>query len=429
MTTLAASPIGGDRQTAAKLAFTSRVHIPTLDGLRGVAIVAVMLRHFVTMPELRMIDVPFLLASGGGWVGVDLFFALSGFLITGILIDVRGSPMWVRNFFARRALRIVPPYAATLALLTLSLPLIARLDPASAYGAQVFHAMRWWYWTHSVDLMLAVAGRWQVTQLNTAHFWSLALEEQFYLVWPLVVALCPPRRLAMTCLFVAAGSAITRVAFALAGASPVTVYTLPITHLDALALGSALAAMRRTPQMWDRIGPWARAFASIPGLRWWTCIFIGLTTMVLLDRSGGIDSAMMQMLGFPLIGLAAVSLVAAAVEAPIGSALQRWLSSPALQGLGRYSYGIYVLHYPLFYLLVHLGLDVRRMPTVGGSLLIAQCVVVAVAATTAVCLAWLSYRFVETPFLRMKKRFPLTIVGRSSIADVDDATAGASQPA
>ncbi|HET7551574.1 MAG TPA: acyltransferase [Gemmatimonadaceae bacterium] len=429
MTTLAASSTDGDTRTITKPAFTSRVHIPTLDGLRGVAIVAVMLRHFVTMPELREIDIPFLLASGGGWVGVDLFFALSGFLITGILIDVRGSQGWVRNFFVRRALRIIPLYAATVAVLTLSLPLLARLDPASAYGAQVFHAMRWWYWTHSVNLMLAVAGRWQVTQLNTAHFWSLALEEQFYLVWPLVVALCPPRRLAVTCLVIAAGSALTRVVFVLAGASPVTVYALPFTHLDALALGSALAVARRTPWMWDRIKPRARAFASVPGLRWWSCIFIGLTVMVLLDHSGGVDSAMMQMIGFPLIGLAAVSLVAASLEAPVGSALRRWLSSPVLQGLGRYSYGIYVLHYPLFYLLVHMGLDVRRMPTIGGSLLIAQCVVVAVAATASVGLAWLSYRYLERPFLRMKQRFPLTSVDQSRIADVDDPMARASQPA
>src|SRR5579862_7894518 len=142
-------------------------HYPALDGLRGVAILSVMVEHLA----------PRLLA-GGGWVGVDLFFVLSGFLITGVLLDGKDDPHRGRTFYVRRALRIFPLYYATLALITFG-PLAKAL--ALGLSAQTLG----WYWIYGTNWQIALG----MAHIGgpIAYFWSLAVEEQFYLIWPLII--------------------------------------------------------------------------------------------------------------------------------------------------------------------------------------------------------------------------------------------------
>src|SRR5437660_4196012 len=216
-------------------------HVPALDGLRGIAIAIVFLGHAVAL-QLTPAGV-----EGGlrevlrfGWSGVDLFFVLSGFLITGILLDSKGQRRWWPNFFMRRALRIFPLYYGALFLIFIVLPRLVRWhDPDYA----LLQANQAWYWGYAVNVLNALTNG-HGTPLNTAHFWSLAIEEQYYLLWPLVVWLCRPR----TLLRVALIASVIGVAFRLwlvANGRPEMAYGLTPGRLDGLLLGGALAVLAR----------------------------------------------------------------------------------------------------------------------------------------------------------------------------------------
>ena len=146
-----------------------RKHIPQLDGMRGLAVLLVLLAHsaiaFTRVPAMRWIE-------GYGNLGVQLFFVLSGFLITRILLDTKDTPHFFRNFFVRRALRIYPLYYALLGFVVFS-------------GLVHQHGVRWWPYILYLSNIIYGAGR-EPSPLGPV--WSLAVEEQFYLVWPFVVS-------------------------------------------------------------------------------------------------------------------------------------------------------------------------------------------------------------------------------------------------
>jgi len=169
---------------------SSADHVPALDGLRGLAILLVLARH--TANELqpgRGLDVAVKRVLQVGWSGVDLFFVLSGFLITGILLDARGGRHYFRNFYMRRSLRIFPVYYGSLFVTFAVLPFFVA-TPLFA----VLQRNQLWYWTYLVNVLSPLTGG-TGTPYNTAHLWSLAVEEQFYLLWPAVVWVSGPRRL------------------------------------------------------------------------------------------------------------------------------------------------------------------------------------------------------------------------------------------
>src|SRR5690242_3161095 len=122
-------------------------------------------------------------ASSYGVLGVDLFFVLSGFLITGLLLDAKGKPHYFRNFYARRTVRIFPLYYLVLFLLLVVLPAVIAVPPALAHARRE----QAWLWTYTSNFYIASKASWALGYVS--HFWSLAIEEHFYLLWPLVVFL------------------------------------------------------------------------------------------------------------------------------------------------------------------------------------------------------------------------------------------------
>ncbi|MBD0321145.1 MAG: acyltransferase, partial [Gemmatimonadetes bacterium] len=177
-----------------------RGHLPALDGLRGVAVALVVLLHFTLFVPAGPVESFFSRGVGTGWMGVDLFFVLSGFLITGILYDSRDSPAYFRNFYARRSLRIFPLYYAYLFAIFAVLP---RVQAGAAGPAE--ESARIWVWTYLSNVLFARGG-WEVMPGHTTHLWSLAVEEQFYLLWFAAVVMAPRRWLLPTivgCLVVA----------------------------------------------------------------------------------------------------------------------------------------------------------------------------------------------------------------------------------
>jgi len=210
-------------------------HIPALDGVRGLAILLVIAFHarvvFTTTNEIPYLGFR---ALGLGWSGVDLFFVLSGFLITGILLDSRGSPRYFRVFYLRRALRIFPLYFAYLFLILI----VARFLLLAYTGSDLWNSTNpWWYFTYLLN--------WKSDQgyndLVLGHLWSLAIEEQFYLVWPAMVWLAPRRHLKWLCLIIAAGAFLARFYMGSHGYGSEATYRMTPGRMDTLALGAFVA--------------------------------------------------------------------------------------------------------------------------------------------------------------------------------------------
>jgi peptidoglycan/LPS O-acetylase OafA/YrhL len=347
--------------------------MPALDGVRGLAILAVMVFHF-RAPELPRWAAA---APGLGWAGVDLFFVLSGFLITGILLDTRDSPRCLPVFWMRRILRIFPLYFAALALLL-------ALSPTSWLPAE---ADRRYYWLYLNNWLNLLENR-DVSHL-LGHFWSLAVEEQFYLLWPLVVwALSPTWTLRLASAGIA-GIAAARTDAVLCGIDPEFIYRNTFFRLDALLAGAACACLIRTANP-ARLVRLARLGIPIA--------VGGVALTVAAARSTHYNHAWIQILGYPLLWLGFGCFVLSCALAPGRWA---WVSAKPLRELGKYSYGLYVWHWPVACALV----SIWRSWSLGGWSAAAAMQLCGFAGSAV--LAWTSYRVLEAPMLRLKRFFTL----------------------
>jgi peptidoglycan/LPS O-acetylase OafA/YrhL len=366
--------------------------IPQLDGLRGVAILLVLSTHVFALhlAPTAGIDGVVRQVTHVGWTGVDLFFVLSGFLITGGLIDTKGRPRYWTGYLARRCLRIFPLYYGALAFVFLLLPrLVDWPDP----GYAVLRANQAWYWAYAVNLLQAIHGT-AATPLNTAHFWSLSIEEQFYLFWPLVVWAVPARRLPV----LAAGMIGFGVLFRIfvcgtPGLGPIAAYVLTPGRLDGLMIGAGLAAALRHGGL-ERL----RAPAIATGL-----VSATVLAAMMAVRGTDYEDPVIAIAGFPLVAAFFGSLLTLALTSR--GTLRALLSSPRLRAWGKYSYGIYLLHYPLIGVLDDkLGVRFERM-TLGGSHLPGVIALSVVALPLSFGVAWLSYHLYEKRFLALKRYF------------------------
>lgn len=375
---------------------TRAVHLPSLDGIRGLAILLVIAHN------VQMLDAPqmhgavaltqFLLNFG--WIGVPLFFVLSGFLITGILLDGMGQAHGLRHFIVRRALRIFPLYYGALFLIFVLLPAIG-VQP-EMYRAQAPYQV--WLWTYLSNWTDAMG----IGPMNLPHFWTLAVEEQFYLFWPLLVyALRDKGRIAIACVLIAIAAPICRYVLFTKGYSTYIVYEWTICRVDSLAIGSLAALIWRMPQA----SAWVKAHALKLGLATLALVaagFLWTHAYPRLSLHGMVE-------GYSILAIAfAVAIYAAAKHDGHGCQTRtplwhRLLCLSPLQKVGKYSYGMYVIHKPLHDLfsqtaLTHLGIQTS------GHIFNACLHYVGLSLVTFV-LAWLSYNLYEVHFLRLKRHF------------------------
>src|SRR5438445_1418758 len=189
------------------------------------------------------------LISRTGWIGVDRFFVLSGFLITGILYDAKESNHYFRNFYVRRVLRIFPLYYGALIIFLVVLPWLRPGNPA----VQSMTRDAVWYWTYLSNVRIAHNGG---DFGAIGHFWSLAIEEQFYLIWPVVVLALRRRQLQACCLACVIGALFVRVGLNVAG-NETAAFVLTPARIDALAVGAYLALSARGPAGLNPTSRWA----------------------------------------------------------------------------------------------------------------------------------------------------------------------------
>jgi len=369
-------------------------HLPALDGVRGFAILAVLLFHFVAPvdPKSR-VDVGIAWLFSYGALGVDLFFLLSGFLITGILWDSRTDPSYFRNFYMRRVLRIFPLYYGVLVIVFLVVPAIPTFRGSEIAGLRSHQA---WAWLYCVNIYLAIHNGWVLSYIE--HFWSLAIEEQFYLVWPLVVWLMGGKRrvfLAVS-LAVAVASFCARIIASLHGASEVVTTVLTPFELDCLAIGGFFAVYMRQP------GGEAATRRMIVPL---TLAGLGLLAVQFGVRHFSAYGYAVESLRRGAFHLLLAALLLQALCAPSPSVWSRFFRSGAMVTLGKYSYGLYVYHHFFSYYFSEHRTELVLASMIGSrtSALVIQTVG---GMAASMLIAWLSYEYFEKFFLRLKRFWP-----------------------
>jgi peptidoglycan/LPS O-acetylase OafA/YrhL len=357
-----------------KAATLTRSYYPALDGLRGFAILGVLLQHnfsFLPVPKF-------------GWVGVDLFFVLSGFLITEILLQTKEQKNFLSNFYIRRILRIFPLYYGSLILFFSFAPLIGQFrDQYSYYSAN--QGMLWTY----LQNWLYIAKPKLDNHTVFSHFWSLSVEEQFYLVWPLIILACNKTNRLVFFIYIALfGSILFRFSTWTYFGNGNTNFLLQyMTRIDGLCVGSLIAVWRTSP---------AQAVSK-------KLLRLGITFLslhiaaLLLSKTIFPNIPHFTIFGYSTIAVSFGFLLNILIEKR--NRLTKFLfESKSIKGLGKISYGVYIYHWPIFVLFNIFVAD--RIAKVG----MIENIINSVAATTlAILISLISYNFFEKKILALRE--------------------------
>lgn len=373
-------------------------YLLALDGLRGIAIILVLFHNLTMTGDAKAPLVAQCLEAG--WIGVQLFLVLSGYLITRNLLSTDLSAPALKAFLIRRFLRIVPVCYVMLAIYFQVVPRLAVVPTIEATR----HTQLWYWlflsnWTEPLGVGAPGLG----------HLWSLGVEVQFYLLWPFVILALGQRRIAHACVAMIVAAFTFSVMLRLVGAPPMAVYKFTITRMNALATGALVAVV--APRLDLRVPTRALAVATSAAL----------LAIVVWRRSFDYADAVVGTVGYVLIatlfGLWLLP-IARSTSAPDDPARRnpavtipsaRWLCS-----VGRVSYGMYVVHYPLHWF----GLQVTYPRMLGKDGVIVEwklAVYVVLASVATYLLARVVWLAIERPILSLKRHVPPTGVRRPTL--------------
>jgi peptidoglycan/LPS O-acetylase OafA/YrhL len=390
--------------------------LQSLDGLRAIAILLVFCVHL--QDHILVVNPPaFLLRmyASQGWMGVDLFFVLSGFLITGILLDTRQASNYFTGFYARRILRIFPLY-----YLVLTAVIIAgiRINSPAVAATLPLPQDRWLYFCYLTNWLGLWKAHWGPNYVNyLAHFWSLAVEEQFYLVWPLVIWLARPRSIPWIAGAVAALAAMVRFAWVTHSGAQMAIALATVSRLDALFIGALCAFLFRDRERMLRIRkrlPWIASLGVGSYLLAFSAVLLFPQRAAVLlfgpapvvHRMEDVTMLLAECGGYTLLALGFGALVLLAAHTDAESTwMQKFLKSRLLAPIGTYSYGIYVFHVPIigaasFFVYPRMF---RGIGAQGDALL--ECTYMAAIAAVTFIVSALSYEAFEKKILRFKRHF------------------------
>jgi peptidoglycan/LPS O-acetylase OafA/YrhL len=358
---------------------SNRSYYPALDGLRGIAILLVVFLH----------NFGFMNYFFFGWLGVDLFFVLSGFLITDILLNSLGKPHFLRNFYMRRVLRIFPLFYLVLIISLLILPHIKSLRLDVGY----YSSNQLWLWTYLQNWLYIFKQPYGNKIL--LHTWSLAVEEQFYLLWPITILLIRrPKVLLGIALFVLLFVVSARYiiwTYKIEDLAYASLYTF--TRIDGLCIGSMLALLMRIN----------------PGfLKKYTAAIVLLMAAVnfgfyFINNEHSFTLPYLAFAGYTTFAVLFGILVYEAVTGE-SKLIRVLLNNRVLKFFGKISYGMYVYHWPVYTLLF----SFFRNMIAGRYILsyhLAELMSGILVTLIAVLISVGSYRYFEQPFLKLKHRY------------------------
>jgi len=376
--------LGGDSANA--VPFGKR--LTSLDGLRGIAILAVIAEHtlrlFHPTSALSRLWAAFQESS---WAGVDLFFVLSGFLITGILLDSRDDKRYFLNFYARRTLRIFPLYYAVLVVAILIVPAVMGFSKLPELYSRLV-ANQLWLLTYLQNFVQSSGPH---ALPGFGHFWSLAVEEQFYWVWPLAVFLLPRRHLFRLCITLCAFLPVLRLVMILAGERNWAIRQYTFTRVDSLIWGAIAALLIRDIHLAASYRRCAK-------------VLVGLSTLALgaiLLRDGFIpyEGSETLVVGYSAFGVLFSALIYRSVTTP--GSVSAFLSGKLFRWFGKYSYAIYVFHWPITQ--AYTALVTKRIPIESPYLSALCCFAFVTLVSSGI--AYLSWHLFEKRVLALKRFF------------------------
>lgn len=319
-----------------------------------------------------------------GWVGVQLFFVLSGFLITNILLSTKNAQNYFRSFFGRRSVRIFPLYFVSLAVGLFLIPLITG---TALEGSE--HQI--WLWTY-LSNWAAPLGR---EVASYPHMWSLAVEEQFYLVWPFVVYFMSRKGLFRLCVALTFIALATRIGIRVMDGSTEAAYQFTICRIDAIALGAMSAIIFRNPRLTN--------FLEVHRSRLRITLLIATIVTVVITRGAPRVGVLTQTYGYTLFAIiAALFVLDIVLSTGENDWLSRLLSAPILRKAGTYSYAAYVIHKPLHHLV---GLPMLQHFNVADPSPAIALLYFAALSLVVFNLAFLSFHVIEKHFLALKRHF------------------------
>lgn len=355
-------------------------HFPALDGLRGIAIILILLNHhFSWVPIIK----------NTCWVGVDLFFVISGFLITRILLNTRSDNYFFRNFYVKRSFRIFPAYYLTLGIFLIA---IANL--------QLFKIQWDYYFSHLWHLIfyfqnwLYILNPIPEPQMIFFHFWSLAIEEQFYIVFPLLVWLLKtPGKIFTLLLCILTASILYRAAI-IYYLQPNTEQFLAryMTRVDGICVGALLAIINCSKQGVDIKHSLAKVF--LPFLLAHVLLFL----VIKISHSSFPHFAVM---GYTTISILFGILLMLAIREK-GSVFKT-LNQSLLKFFGKISYGLYLIHFPIIVIITYYAGSIPLVEKLNSILGLAG--FSTLTALFAIGVSYLSHKYFEVPILKKRIHF------------------------
>ncbi|MBV9033084.1 MAG: acyltransferase [Acidobacteriaceae bacterium] len=365
-----ATPIEISPSPIHRVKIVRQKHIPVLDGVRAIAVLLVMIFHFFqhgpvqTNAVLKAVG----RASALGQMGVDLFFVLSGFLITGILLDTRHKEHALKTFYLRRTFRIFPLYYSYLIVAFLLLPALHMATP-------VAWTDQWWFWFYCQNIQDTFLEKF--TMFGPGHFWSLAVEEHFYLIWPFIVLRLPLRHLKHVLLSLIGLALLVRAVMVAAG---YPVYYFTLCRIGTLALGALLAVLSRQGNFLQVAGHWLQKYTL-----WFLAVLVPFYALLT-----GASNPIVQVVKFSLFALVCATVLVLSLTASRGDIPARILGSSTASAIAKGSYAMYVFHPAIFDLL---RVKLPALPTV---------VALPIAFLATFTAAWLSWHLLENPCLKLR---------------------------
>lgn len=339
-----------------------------LDGVRAIAVFMVIFFHFFFKPELNFPPLLIKFANFGR-TGVSLFFVLSGFLITRILIATKESPGYFSNFYIRRSLRIFPLYYLYLTLIFIILPLIAG-KPFPPFNLQVYN------WIYLQDFALAF--RWE--HVSPRHLWSLSVEEHFYLFWPLLIYLLTVGKIVITSVSIIVIAFVVKY---LMIEYDYIAYYFTFARIDELSMGALLAVLEIKNKLIDKN---ANKFLLIS-------VALAIPTVALLAIFTDLGSAIIQIVKYNLLAFTFLGIIAYVISIGETSWPKRFLRNKPMVFAGKISYGLYIYH----------PLCIAAVCSIFPKMNLALVFVIALGFTILVASA--SYYLFELNFLKLKRFF------------------------